>query len=133
MAKVLGIGGFFFQCRDTEATKEWYTRVLGLEINDHGSVMFHHRESAETFGPGALTVWSPFSKDDGYFEPSSENHMVNLMVDDLTAMLERCAGEGVDPVKPREDHPYGSFCWIVDPDGRKIELWQPGTPPNSED
>ncbi|MEL6569941.1 MAG: VOC family protein [Pseudomonadota bacterium] len=129
MAKVLGIGGFFFHCKDIDATKDWYTRVLGLEINDHGSVMFNHSASSEAFGPGALTVWSPFSKDDDYFQPSGENHMVNFMVDDLTAMLEQCSGEGVHPVKPREDHPYGSFCWILDPDGRKIELWQPGTPP----
>ncbi|MEM9738415.1 MAG: VOC family protein [Pseudomonadota bacterium] len=129
MAKILGIGGFFFHCKDVQATKDWYARVLGLEINEHGSVLFDHAASAAAFGPGAMTVWSPFQKDDGYFAPSGENHMVNYMVDDLSEILAHCADLGVVEAKPREDHPYGSFSWIMDPDGRKIELWQPGIPP----
>ena len=128
MAKVLGIGGVFFQCDDPGATKDWYARVLGLEINDHGSVMFHHGASREALGDGAKTVWSPFGKDDDYFAPSGENHMINFIVDDLTGLLARCASEGVREVKPREDHLYGSFGWIVDIDGRKIDLWQPKAP-----
>ncbi|MEM1106628.1 MAG: VOC family protein [Pseudomonadota bacterium] len=131
MAKVLGIGGFFFRCKDPAATRDWYARVLGFEINDFGGVNFSQADAAGAFGPGAMTIWSPFDDDSDYFAPSSENHMVNFMVDDLTAMLAKCAAEGVAEVKPREDHPYGSFGWILDPDGRKLELWQPGAPPDA--
>ena len=131
MAKVLGLGGFFFKFADIDATKAWYARVLGLDIGDHGSVMFSQSGAADVFGRGAMTIWSPFKPDDPYFAPSSENHMINFMVDDLEGVLAKCAEQGVDEVKPREEHPYGHFGWIMDPDGRLIELWQPVEPPAS--
>lgn len=125
MGQVIGLGGVFFQCADPEATRDWYVRVLGLEVNEHGGFFFHHRASAERFGRGALTIFSPFAADTDYFAPSTLPFMFNLMVDDLDAVLARAAAEGVAEVKPRERYDYGSFGWIMDPDGRKIELWQP--------
>jgi predicted enzyme related to lactoylglutathione lyase len=125
MAKVVGIGGVFLKCADTEATKAWYSRVLGMVPEDYGGFHFAHAESASALGPGALTIFSGFASDTDYFQPSELPFMLNLMVDDLDGILERVAAEGVDQVKEREDLEYGRFAWIMDPDGRKLELWQP--------
>lgn len=125
MGQVLGVGGVFFKCRDLEATMAWYARVLGLKREDFGGTMFSHARSAEAKGPGALTVFSGFAEDSDYFAPSDVPVMINLMVDDLDAVLAHAAAEGVTPVQPGEDQDYGRFAWIMDPDGRKLELWQP--------
>ncbi|WP_025313318.1 VOC family protein [Roseicyclus elongatus] len=124
MAKVLGLGGVFFSCADHEATKAWYARVLGMEPDADGGLAFLHGDSAAMFQQGARTVFAPFP-DASYFAPSTAPFMLNLIVDDLDAILARAAAEGVDEVQPREEHPYGRFGWIMDPDGRKLELWQP--------
>jgi len=131
MAKVLGVGGVFFHCKDVEETRKWYTRVLGIEINDFGGHAFSHKSAADACGAGAMTIWSPFQADSDYFKPSSSDWMMNLIVDDLDAMLERVKSEGV----PLEGEPmtesYGKFAWIMDPDDRKIELWEPIEPVES--
>lgn len=123
MAKVIGLGGLFFKSADTEATRAWYARVLGLEFDVWGGLVFSPEVVAAH--PGAGTVFSPFSADTDYFAPSDKEFMFNLMVDDLDAMLARCAAEGVEPVKVFPPEPNGRFAHIMDPDGRKIELWQP--------
>ncbi|WP_288016656.1 VOC family protein [Blastomonas sp.] len=123
MARVLGIGGLFFKSADTAATCAWYRRVLGLEFAEWGGVVF--TPDAAAAHPGAGTVFSPFSADTDYFSPSEKDFMFNLMVDDLDAMLVRCAAEGVQPAKLFPPAPNGRFAHIMDPDGRKIELWQP--------
>ncbi|MEJ6395328.1 VOC family protein [Gymnodinialimonas sp. 2305UL16-5] len=125
MGKVIGVGGVFFACADPGATKDWYVRVLGLEATDFGGFMFSHETSAETCGKGAMTIFAPFDAKADYFKPSDLPFMINLMVDDLDAVLTRCKDEGVDEVQPAESHEYGRFAWIMDPDERKIELWQP--------
>ncbi|MEM6609890.1 MAG: VOC family protein [Pseudomonadota bacterium] len=125
MGNVLGIGGVFFKCADPEATKNWYIRVLGMTAEDYGGFHFSHAQSAEAKGPGALTVFSGFAGDTDYFSPSEAPFMFNLMVDDLDAVLAHAAAEGVEPVQPGVDEEYGRFAWIMDPDGRKVELWQP--------
>ena len=133
MAKVIGLGGFFFHCKDVAATREWYVRVLGVSLGDDGGSMFSYAPAVEKYGRGAMTIWAPFEAGGDYFKPSSENHMINFIVDDLDGLLERVSAEGVDQTQPREDHPYGSFAWVLDPDGRKIELWEPkGEPPASD-
>jgi predicted enzyme related to lactoylglutathione lyase len=123
MAKVLGIGGVFFKSDDQAGLRDWYSRVLGLEFGDWGGVVF--TPDAAAAHPGAGTVFSPFSADTDYFEPSTKEFMVNLMVDDLDGALERCASHGVEPVKRFEDEPNGRFAHILDPEGRKLELWEP--------
>ena len=125
MAKVLGVGGVFFKCADADATRAWYVRVLGLAPEDYGGVHFNHSESAAAKGPGALTIFTPFAADSDYFAPSDHSVMINLMVDDLDGVLARAAAEGVAELQPRMDEVYGRFAWILDPDGRKIELWEP--------
>jgi len=125
MAKVMGIGGVFVKCADPEATKAWYMRVLGMTPEAYGGFHFSHHASAEAFGPGALSIYSGFDKGTDYFDPSPIPIMINLMVDDLDGVLERAEGEGVAQVQARQDYEYGRFAWIMDPDGRKLELWQP--------
>ncbi|MFA9200478.1 MAG: VOC family protein [Cypionkella sp.] len=123
MAKVLGLGGVFFKSADTAATREWYARGLGIEFHDWGGTVFLPEVAAAH--PGAGTVFSPFGADTGYFEPSTERFMINLMVDDLPAMLARCREHGVEPVKEMFGEANGDFAHIMDPEGRKLELWQP--------
>jgi predicted enzyme related to lactoylglutathione lyase len=125
MAKVIGLGGVFLHCADVEATKAWYARVLGMEPNDFGGFHFMHGDSAAAFGDGARTIYGIFGADTDYFEPSHLPFMLNLMVDDLDGILARVAAEGVEEVQERQDYDYGRFAWIMDPDGRKLELWEP--------
>ncbi|MBF9031867.1 VOC family protein [Rhodobacterales bacterium HKCCE3408] len=125
MAKVLGIGGVFLKCADPAATRTWYERVLGMKAEDYGGFHFHHAESAAIHGPGAMTIFSGFEARTDYFDPSELPFMLNLMVDDLDAILAHAEAAGVSQVQPREDLEYGCFAWIMDPDGRKLELWQP--------
>jgi len=123
MANVLGIGGVFFKSPDGAALRQWYADVLGLPFRDWGGVWF----PADAFAahPGAGAVFSPFAADSDYFAPSTKEFMINLVVDDLDAMLARCRQHGVEPVKLFPDEPNGRFAHILDPEGRKIELWEP--------
>lgn len=123
MPKVLGLGGLFFKSADTSAMREWYGRVLGLSFEDWGGLVFLPATAAAH--PGAATVFSAFSADTGYFAPSDKEYMFNLMVDDLDGVLARCAEHGVEPLDAILDEANGRFAHIIDPEGRKIELWQP--------
>lgn len=131
MANVIGLGGLFFLCKDVEATKAWYVRVLGLTLNDYGGFDFLHADAAAKFPIGARTIFAPFSGDSDYFKPSTENTMFNLMVDDLDGMIEKITAEGEKLEGDVLNESYGRFAWIMDPDGRKVELWQPIEPPSS--
>ncbi len=125
MAKVIGLGGLFFLCKDVDATRAWYTRVLGISIDEYGGSSFSQAEAAEKFPQGARTIWAPFKAGSDYFKPSDSDFMMNLMVDDLDAMVERVKAEGVELEGEPMSESYGKFAWLMDPDGRKIELWQP--------
>ena len=127
MAKVIGLGGIFFLCKDAEATSKWYQTALGIEAQEFG-ISFSHAASAKVFPKGAMTIFAPFKQGSDYFKPSDHDVMFNLMVDDLDGVLARASAAGVEQVQPREDHDYGSFAWVMDPDGRKVELWQPKEP-----
>lgn len=129
MSNVIGLGGVFFLCRDPEVTVKWYQEVLGLEPNDYSGFDFLHQTSAKTYPRGARTIFAPFAADSEYFKPSDHNMMFNLMVDDLDAVLTRVKAAGVEQVQPGEDYDYGRFAWVMDPDGRKVELWEPKEPP----
>lgn len=123
MPRVLGLGGLFFKSADTSATRDWYAGVLGLEFNDWGGRVFLPEAAAAH--PGAGTVFSPFAADTGYFAPSEKEFMFNLMVDDLDGILARCADNGVEPIKTFPPEANGRFAHIMDPECRKIELWEP--------
>ncbi len=118
MARVLGIGGIFYKAPSPKTTCAWYQRVLGLDITAWGGVSFAPLPIGET-------VWSPFPADTTYFAPSSGNLMINFVVDDLDGVLAHAAAEGVEPLEIKSDDTIGRFASLVDPDGMKIELWQP--------
>jgi len=122
MAKVLGLGGLFFKSADGASLRKWYTRVLGIEFADWGGTVF--TPDAAMAKPGAGTVFSPFKADTDYFAPSDNDYMFNLMVDDLDGVLARCNAEGVSAGDVLEEF-NGRFAHIMDPEGRKIELWEP--------
>jgi predicted enzyme related to lactoylglutathione lyase len=126
MAKVIGLGGLFFKSANPDTLRTWYSDVLGLEFADWGGLIFEPAEAAAH--PGAGTVFSPFAASTDYFAPSENDFMFNLMVDDLEGVLARAAAHGVTPVKRDPDEYNGPFAHLIDPEGRKIELWQPRPP-----
>jgi len=123
MPKVTGIGGVFFKSEDPEKLYAWYERHLGISRKD-GFVAFPWRVEGDSDQVG-MTVWSLFSRQSDYFSPSESPFMINYRVDDLDGLLDALAADGVAVNPKREDHEYGRFAWIVDPEGNKIELWQP--------
>ena len=122
MAKVLGIGGIFFKAKDPAALTQWYKDVIGLEVHDWGGVFL--TPEAMAAHPGAGTVFAPFKQDTTYFQPSTKDFMINFAVDDLDAILANCAKHGVE-AKVLPEEPNGKFAHINDPEGTRIELWQP--------
>ena len=126
MARVLGIGGVFFKAKDPGALISWYRDVIGLELQDWGGVVF--RPEAMAAHPGAGTVFTAFEAETTYFAPSTAPFMLNLVVDDLDAVLARVRAEGVEVIGT-QDESYGRFAWIADPDGLKLELWQAAPDP----
>ncbi|HJU08538.1 MAG TPA: VOC family protein [Rhodanobacteraceae bacterium] len=119
MSKVIGIGGIFFKARDPEALRAWYAKHLGMPVNDYGATF---EEDASR--PG-VTLWAPFKQDSNYFAPSSREFMLNLRVDDLDALLAKLRADGVEVDANVHEDDNGRFGWIMDPEGTRIELWQP--------
>ncbi len=128
---VLGVGGVFIKCADPEASKAWYRDVLGLEPNQYGGFDFLHSGSAEAFGSGGRTIFAHFEADADYFAPSEKPFMINLMVDDLDAHLKRLEEHGVPLEGEPQSFDYGKFAWVMDPNGIKLELWQPLADPTA--
>jgi catechol 2,3-dioxygenase-like lactoylglutathione lyase family enzyme len=122
--RILGIGGIFFKSADQKQMREWYGKHLGIEDKGEG-VMLPWREKDNPENEH-VTVWTVFPEKTKYLEPN-QAFMVNYIVDDLDALLERLQKEGVKIDPKRQDEVYGRFAWIYDPDGNKIELWQPMT------
>lgn len=123
MAKVTGIGGIFFKCKDPENVRTWYSDKLGIETDKYGTT-FEWRQSQNPEQKG-YTVWGPFSDSTEYFKPSEKEFMINLRVDNLKELLEELKKEGVEIVGDIQEYEYGLFAHIVDPEGTKLELWQP--------
>ena len=122
MAKALGIGGVFFKTQDPKALGDWYQTHLGLELDpSSGGTHFE----PDKMPPGAYSVWAPFKNDTSYFEPSNQDYMMNLVVDDRDACLDQVRSGGAKIVGTPDDHPFGRFGWFIDPEGNKVELWQP--------
>ena len=128
MARVTGIGGIFLRARDPKALSAWYAKHLGISVTPYGaSFIWSECDQPEGAGKG-LTAWNIFPADTKYFGPDAnpvQQTMVNYRVDDLDALLDqlRAAGVQIDP--HRDDADYGRFAWIYDPEGNRIELWQP--------
>jgi predicted enzyme related to lactoylglutathione lyase len=127
MARVTGIGGVFLRSQDPKALAAWYAQHLGIKLNDWGGAAFEWTD--EVPPTTGSTAWSIFPADTKYFGPGTpagpQAVMINYRVDDLDALLAELAAANV-PIDPnRENAPYGRFAWITDPDGNRVELWQP--------
>ncbi len=121
--RILGIGGVFFKSANRDQMREWYSKHLGLDDKGQG-VMLPWREHDDP-QKEHVTVWTVFPASSNYFDPSHAPFMVNYIVDDMDALLDRLKEEGVKIDPKRMDESYGRFAWIYDLDGNKIELWQP--------
>lgn len=119
MKRVTGIGGVFFKAKDPKTLAEWYEKHLGIPFN--GSVYSSFTSEKE----GEMTVFSMFPEDTDYFAPAEKPFMFNFRVEDLHAFLKVLKEEGVEVIEKTEEYSYGKFGWIVDPEGNKIELWEP--------
>ena len=121
--RVTGVGGIFFKCEDPTKMKAWYEDHLGFKTDEYGGV-FEWRKSDDP-KEKAYTAWAPFSAKTKYFEPSQKDFMINYRVQDLELLLENLKQEGVQIVGEMETYEYGKFAWIMDPEGNKLELWEP--------
>jgi catechol 2,3-dioxygenase-like lactoylglutathione lyase family enzyme len=124
MKRVTGIGGIFFKARDPQALGEWYRRHLGIELQPWGGAAFQWGGPDNPQAVGT-TVWNPFPADTDYFAPSGAPFMVNYRVHDLQALLAALRAEGVQVLDKVDVSEYGQFGWVIDPEGNKLELWQP--------
>ncbi len=124
MKRVLGMGGVFFKADDPKALKKWYETHLGIEPDADGYVSFHLRDEANLERKASM-VWEAFASDTKYFQPSDKPYMFNYRVADLDGLLAVLKEEGIEQCGEIEDEGYGRFAWIMDPEGNKIELWEP--------
>ena len=118
---VTGIGGVFFKAKDPKALAAWYRDVLGLPLQPWGGAVLRY----DAPGHPSAAAWSAFPASTAYFAPSISDFMIDYAVDDLDALLTRLRGKGVPIVKQSEADENGRFAWILDPEGNKIELWEP--------
>lgn len=124
MARVTGIGGVFFKSRNNAGElAAWYETHLGMPREDFGGVILKWPEDQAE--DGGMTVWHVADRDTEWFSPSDASFMINYRVDDLDEMLGQLRAAGVEVVGGPESHENGRFAWILDPDGNKVELWEP--------
>jgi predicted enzyme related to lactoylglutathione lyase len=124
MRRVTGIGGVFFKANDPEKLRERYRKHLGIDVQEWGGAVFFWKEEGERAEHGS-TTWSVAPQSSEYFEPSTAPFMINYRVEDLRAVLELLREEGCRVVESLEESEFGLFGWVMDPEGNKVELWQP--------
>ena len=124
MRRVTGIGGIFFQARDPVALRDWYRRHLGIDVLEWGGAAFTWTDAAGQ-PTGGTTIWSIGPADGEGFGPGRSPFMINYRVDDLAALLQALRAEGCQVLDKTDDSEYGKFGWVIDPEGHKVELWQP--------
>jgi predicted enzyme related to lactoylglutathione lyase len=124
MARITGIGGVFFKSRDDRAAlAAWYQEHLGISLESFGGAVLRWPEDkAEDKG---LTVWHIAAKESQWFSPSDSSFMINYRVDDLEEMVAQLRAGGVEIIQGPESHENGKFAWVLDPEGNKVELWEP--------
>lgn len=124
MKRVTGIGGIFFQAKDPKALQAWYKKHLGIDVQAWGGAAFTWTDDAGNPIKGT-TAWCIGSAEGNPYAPSKSSFMVNYRVDDLAALLQALREEGCEVLEKTDDSEYGKFGWVMDPEGNKIELWQP--------
>ena len=124
MNRVTGIGGIFFKAKDPKALQAWYKRHLGIDVLDWGGAVFPWTDAQGAPAAGT-TVWSVSDGEGDYFAPGRSAFMVNYRVADLHALLDALRMEGCDVIDKTDESEYGKFGWVMDPEGNKVELWEP--------
>jgi len=124
MKRVTGIGGIFFNAKDPDALRAWYKTHLGIDVQEWGGAAFRWTDEAGKPTTGT-TIWSIGSADGDYFAPSKSSFMINYRVADLHGVLQALRSEGCNVLEKLDDSEYGKFGWVMDPEGNKVELWQP--------
>ena len=122
MKRVTGIGGIFFKSPDPKRLSTWYRDHLGLDVADWGGAVFQW--GGPESSPG-MTIWTPFARDTDKMEPSSAPFMINFRVADLDVLLGALRTEGCNVIDKTDSSDFGKFGWVIDPDGNKVELWEP--------
>jgi len=124
MAKVTGIGGVFFKStKDHKALAAWYQKHLGMPLESWGGAML--KWPKDRAGDEGVTVWHVAEPNTKWFAPSTASFMINYRVDDMTGLLANLRAAGIEIIKGPDTDDNGTFAWILDPDGNKVELWQP--------
>jgi len=123
MARVTGIGGIFMKARDPKALGEWYRTHLGIDVQDWGGAAFRWNEPEPQ--PYGTTAWCLFPESSTYFAPSSAPFMVNYRVENLAELLDALRSEGCTVDDKTDSSEFGKFGWVIDPEGNRIELWEP--------
>jgi len=124
MKRVTGIGGIFFNAKDPATLRAWYQRHLGIDVQSWGGTAFSWADAAGN-ATGGTTVWSIGSAGSGHFAPSTAPFMINYRVEDLDALRQALRDEGCEVLEQTDDSELGKFGWVMDPEGNKVELWQP--------
>ena len=125
MRRVTGIGGLFFKTEDPKKLKAWYGKHLGFDVTEWGCTFKWNDLNDQDAKVPARTEWSPFKDDTTYFQPSEKQFMFNYRVENLVELIKVLKAEGVTVVGEVQEFSYGKFGWIMDPEGNKIELWEP--------
>ena len=124
MAKVTGIGGVFIKSAGKGSElAAWYEKNLGLDLESWGGSILKWTDDKVV--DGGLTVWSTANFDSKWFAPSESSFMINYRVDNLDELLDQLKQNGIEPVGGPDSAENGKFAWIMDPDGNKLELWEP--------
>ncbi|MCA9176528.1 MAG: hypothetical protein KDB14_18700 [Planctomycetales bacterium] len=124
MRRVTGIGGVFFKAADPVALGAWYRRHLGIDVQEWGGAVFRWSDDRDEPVSGT-TIWSVSPQDAESFAPSSASFMVNYRVEDARALAQVLREEGCNVLDRIDESEYGVFAWVIDPEGNKVELWQP--------
>jgi predicted enzyme related to lactoylglutathione lyase len=124
MKRVTGIGGIFFKAKDPVGLRAWYEKHLGIDVQEWGGAAFTWTDESGEPTKGT-TVWSVSSAEGEYFAPSTATFMINYRVADLAALLQALREEGCTVLEKTEESELGKFGWVMDPEGNKVELWQP--------
>ena len=125
MKRVTGIGGIFFKAKDAPALHAWYKEHLGIDVQAWGGAALPWADADGKPTADGMTIWSVVPQTSDQFAPSSSPFMINYRVDDVSALFDALKAEGCNVVDKVVDSEYGKFAWVIDPEGNKIELWQP--------
>ena len=121
--KITGIGGVFFKSANADKMRRWYAENFDLQSDEHGhAFIWKKKDNPQKNG---YTAWNAFDDKSDYFAPSDQKYMINYRVENLDELIKELRQNGVKIIGKTEIYDYGKFAWVLDPEGNKIELWEP--------